>query len=327
MEHLSQTASNLIQNALAPSTTRSYNAAFSEYCLFCLHAGFTALPVREETLVLHCTRLANRIAASTIRKHLAAIKYHSTIRGHPFDLEAMNQLYYLIRGIRRQQGNKFMKPPRAPITPTHLSQILHHLHHTALSKSDKRLWWSAVTLAFFGLLRASEYTCPSTRSFDRESNLAATDIYVGHNYMLISIKASKTDPFRVGCTVTIGSTNNKLCPLKATTNYLHSRRQGLGPLYIFTDGTYLTRTRMANFLSTCNLSANLKTHSFRIGGATALAAAGVSDARIQIIGRWRSDCFTRYLRLSPQMLRTYAESMCAVSLDISCWDTVLHNMQ
>jgi len=42
------------------------------------------------------------------------------------------------------------------------------------------------------------------------------------------------------------------------------------------------------------------THSLRIGGASALAAANCTDYLIQILGGWKSLCFLRYLRLSIQ---------------------------
>ena len=45
------------------------------------------------------------------------------------------------------------------------------------------------------------------------------------------------------------------------------------------------------------LKVKMNTHSFRKGGATALATAGVPNSVIQIICRWPRVCFLRYIRL------------------------------
>ena len=41
-------------------------------------------------------------------------------------------------------------------------------------------------------------------------------------------------------------------------------------------------------------------HSLRIGGATAAAAAGVPPSVIRVMGRWNSDIFEVYTRLTQQ---------------------------
>ena len=70
--------------------------------------------------------------------------------------------------------------------------------------------WAAFTPAIFGFLRASEFTCNSS-SFDPTVHLGRRDIAfipnIGSpNHMLVSIKQSKTDLFRKGCTLTITRT-------------------------------------------------------------------------------------------------------------------------
>lgn len=47
---------------------------------------------------------------------------------------------------------------------------------------------------------------------------------------------------------------------------------------------------------------NLNTHSFRIGGASAAASSGVPDSIIKILGRWSSDCYRRYIRISDPVI-------------------------
>ena len=42
------------------------------------------------------------------------------------------------------------------------------------------------------------------------------------------------------------------------------------------------------------------THSLRIGGATALFAAGASPEVIRTMGRWSSDCYRLYVRACYQ---------------------------
>ena len=47
--------------------------------------------------------------------------------------------------------------------------------------------------------------------------------------------------------------------------------------------------------------ARFSTHSLRIGGASALAAAGVPDYVILDMGRWKSLAFLAYVRRSTRM--------------------------
>ena len=52
-------------------------------------------------------------------------------------------------------------------------------------------------------------------------------------------------------------------------------------------------------------------HSGRIGGATALAAAGLTDAAIMAAGRWKSDDFMVHVRPNQGDRRTIAAALVA----------------
>lgn len=46
----------------------------------------------------------------------------------------------------------------------------------------------------------------------------------------------------------------------------------------------------------CYDNMSLDTHSFRIGGASLAAQAGVASSVIRKIGRWKSTCFLKYIK-------------------------------
>ena len=69
--------------------------------------------------------------------------------------------------------------------------------------------------------------------------------------------------------------------------YLHFRSNVDGPTYHFHNDQLLTRQFISNLLSlTLTHVPNINTHSFRIGGASAAASAGIHDSVIQIMARW-----------------------------------------
>ena len=100
---------------------------------------------------------------------------------------------------------------------------------------------AAVLVAFFALLRSSEYTCPNTNNYDPETTLRFQDVYFQKDFQFaqIMIPKSKTDPFRVGCQIKVWATGGELCPVNALRRFVKNHPFGLGPLFTFRDGTFL----------------------------------------------------------------------------------------
>lgn len=313
MENLRCIADFYLEKSLAPSTRLNYDRVFNEFCTFCQQSDVPIFPVTEDTLRCYVSFLSRRVSYNTIKGYLCAIRFHALCLGQPFRFNNMDLLYYTLRGIKRLQGEQFSRPRRSPITVMHLRKIFTFLRSSQLNSHDRLMYWATCTLAFFGLLRVSEYACPRIRAYDQRLNLMYSDIMMNTQFMAIFIKGSKTDPFRQGCRITVGRTNNYLCPVSAMNIYLRYRGVLNGPLFIFSDGSFLTRARFAAFINSVFNNPLLNTHSFRIGGASALSASGVSDAQIKIIGRWNSDCFIRYIRLDSRFVSSLAVKMVSES--------------
>ena len=64
---------------------------------------------------------------------------------------------------------------------------------------------------------------------------------------------------------------------------------------------------------------NIFTHSFRIGGTIAAAAAGIPDSTIQILGRWTSNAFRTYLRFSDDTIKNLGDRISLADDSQTVW--------
>ena len=237
----------------------------------------------------------------------------------------MAQLHYLLRGIRRTQGPSFSRPRRQPITIAHLQTIHFRLNFMRYTPFQRSMFRAATCLAFFGFLRCSEYTCTNQYRFDPSYTLLVRDIIISPNrsIMHVTLRASKTDPFRVGTVIRIGATYDYLCPVACMHIYISNHPAPDGPLFILTPHRFLTRSDMVGLLTFCLPDVpNINTHSFRIGGASAAASAGVPNSTIQILGRWTSDAYRRYLHLSDSSVIDLSRRIRLVDTYTRVWDHV-----
>ena len=112
---------------------------------------------------------------------------------------------------------------------------------------------AACCLALFGFLRACEFTTiPSDTQYDKDCHLSIDDISIDNRDNLqllkVTIKQSKTDPFRVGVDLYLGATGTTICPVKGLLPYLTLCSQHKGPLFILEAGKYLTCQHLCSLL-------------------------------------------------------------------------------
>ena len=221
----------------------------------------------------------------------------------------MPQLEYALKGVKRLSTKGCRK--RLPITP----DILRKLKAVWPKARDCKMLWAASCLCFFAFLRSGEVVSPSARCYDATTHLCFEDVRVDDRQspsaLQVTIKASKTDPFRQGVVLHVGALGDSLCPVAAVLDYIVARGGKAGPLFMWKDGRFLTRENFVAglrvALKTAGMAAhNYAGHSFRIGPA---AQCGLQDALIKTLGRWESSAYTRYIRTSADTLRKVAGTL------------------
>ena len=303
--------------ALASSIIKAYLVALQSYNTFCPHNQVHLLPLNEDTLQRYVVSLARRVSHGTIKTYLCGIaKYFSRMFGFPQSISSMACLYYLLRGIRRTQGPLFTRHRRNPITTCHLQLIHHRIRFVQYNHFQQTAICTASPSAVFGLLRSVEYTYKSHSLVDPSKELMVQDVTIATNRSLMTIhsRSSKTDPFTVGCSIRVGATGDRVCPVAWMHRYLELRTGIRGPLFMLSPNGFLTRQDRNVMLSRCLPEVpHINTHSFRIGAASAAASAGVPNNTIQLLGRWSSDAYRRYLHLSNATVIGLSQRICRVA--------------
>jgi hypothetical protein len=193
---------------------------------------------------------------------------------------------------------------------------------TRLSSGVSTMLRAAYGLAWFGMLRPTEYMLtPAHNTFDTSRHMRAGDITLfkdqrrlEHNssehatHMTVNVKQSKTDWQRMGATLTIGATGGDECPVKCMQVYLRTRKvtaeEPLFPGLRYTTMLPTLRKMIGKDAELYGL------HSFRVGGAQALAMAGRSFEYIMAKGRWKCvESVIRYVETPLEIRITDSRDM------------------
>jgi len=130
----------------------------------------------------------------------------------------------------------------------------------------------------------------------------------------VIIKQSKTDPFRKGVTIYLGTTDSIICPVRVMLSYLAMRGGQTGPLFISQNGHGITRRMFSSELDSLLTKLNLNrkqynTHRFRIGAAASAVQAKIPESHIKMLGRWESNAYQRYIKTPPSELAKLSKKL------------------
>lgn len=192
--------------------------------------------------------------------------------------------------------------------------------------------YTASVLALRNLLRQCEYIPTAANHYFRSEDVsfvlvdgsvipsydARSVAFASVAKTIFKIRSSKTDQAGKGFSHVYSKTASvsDICAIafnwasrsgaRAGDPFLSSRdRSGL-PIWVIDARRFSTRLKQVavSFGFTPEQVACFKPHSLRYGGASTLAAAGVDQYSIQLMGRWKSMTFLRYIHLAQRTFQS-----------------------
>ena len=256
------------------------------------------------TLALFVAHLFDRrYASSTVNTYVSALGYFHRLAG----LRDPTKTFYIIEMLKGYGKIGHKLDSRLPITLPILVRIMKGLDIFCVSQYDLFMFKAMCAMAVFAFLRIGEITVSKRDSVN--GNLLQLDqVSKKHSgngnvvSLIITFSSYKhnynQNPFSI-----VFNRQPKACPVQSFLDYASVRGIAHGPLFINHDGSPVLRSEFSKMLGSvirlCNLDPNrYKGHSFRIGAATYAAEQGVSDDKIRHLGRWKSDAFKKYIRIT-----------------------------
>lgn len=241
-------------------------------------------------------------------------KSYNSIKGYFYDLVGL-QLSYL-QGptidrsttplfnlvLKELKSSPHPSLLRLPIERQHLALIRSSLD---INSPEGATIWAACCSAFYGLMRIGEFTTKDGLLFSPSWQAKRSDCTKGWDpeskrpYFVLHLPRTKTG---VADDVYLGFSGAFDCPFTALAHMFRvvpssspsDPAFNLGPRTPLFRDTFVAAIRLP--LERAGCGRGIHGHSFRIGGATLLAAAGVPEHVIKLAGRWQSNAFLVYVR-------------------------------
>ena len=250
-----------------------------------------------------------RLAPSTITWHVSAISMVHKMNELP-DPAHSALLQRTLQGVRR---NAPQSDTRLPITQDLLTLMWQTAPMALADRYDVLLMRALNLVAFRGFFRLGELVQRRGVQVVQLSGLQYTE-----QGMSLTLPSSKTTPRPV----TIGVRRMPfVCPVAAVQEFMEARGPSPGPLFAHADGSTFPHARVQVLLNVLFTACGMdprryKGHSFCIGAASAAAQVSYSDAQIRLMGQWKSDAFTKYIRIA-QWVRCLEVRRCQVTARVA----------
>ena len=221
----------------------------------------------------------------------------------------MERLPAMLKGLRRLIGSEPQKVRRGVAAHALRQAMDVCLDPTVPAHANMR---AALALGFQGLLRSAEFAVDSGKRWNERMNLSRADVQRCDDKVLaMMIHPCKNMTHLEGktCPLVIGAGGDYIDAAAEMANLLRvdpipEGRRASTPLFRDpASGLSITTEAVRDMVKGLMQKVGedpyeFGSHSLRIGGATALFAAGANPTIIRTMGRWSSDLYKLYVRAS-----------------------------
>lgn len=281
--------------------------------------------------MMYCALQAREVKHATVVQYLKGLRDFYSRKGLPGirPADEWPHLYRMLKGIRRGKGGGVA--PKAPITPAMLAGFRGLVDR---GSPYGAALWACVLITFFGFFRKSNTTANPDSVHSSKLLLRSSIEVDARRYCLrIAVTATKTIQFGERDLIVWiqGMEGHILDPVAAWQQ--HVRINNVSPMspafsyrsqgvIRFSSISYDQLVAAAKMMATAaGVDADrVSGHSFRRGGASYAALAGVPDMLIQRQGDWKSACFRAYIVCLPETyLKATGSMLSTMTGDPATW--------
>lgn len=277
-----------LEGAYSDGTLRAYKSDFTTFEAWCLKQGLNPLPASPETVALYLTSISPRLALSTLKRRLAAIK--KIHRLAKFDSPVADE--EVVIALRRAKRSKTLIQRQAlGLTQELRDQLIRACPNTTTGLRDRAL----IAVGYDTLSRRSELVAFQVSDFHLTPRRGGEAI----------IRRSKNDPFGAGRRAYLSSISASylqawLSAAKITTGYIFVKidRHGCLCKRPLNDATVsrIIKKRATDAKLSSDKIKRLSGHSLRVGAAQDMMKSDIELLPIMRAGGWRSvDAVSRYV--------------------------------
>jgi hypothetical protein len=314
-----QEAKRFKSNAFATSTKAAYRTHLQTYLRFCLYYGLETVPATQQTLTCYVAHLARTMPPKSIDIYMNIVRILHEEAGLPNPLQTNYEVRMVKRGVARDKGTPSKQ--KAPITVP----ILIELHSTLdFTKATDLAFWAAVLVGFYGYIRKSSLL-PAEINTDKAKRLSRSDVTnIQPDSFNLVCRHSKSNQFGQHLHIIPFATcaDHRLCHVM--TVYKHLKNSSLHrdiPLFNYVENNgqkFMSQifflNRLKRGIQQISRDPNLiSAHSLRRGGATLSFRCNVPAEQIKARGDWASDCYLRYIDISPEDNLNVARALSAAA--------------